>query len=66
MKLLPVSSSDQLANFFTKLLFPQPFNTILFKLGMLNIYHSPACGGLLEEEELNKESAPSLLEKQVN
>jgi hypothetical protein len=51
MKLLPVTSTNQLADFFTKPLLPQPFHTLLFKLGMLNIYHSPACGGLLEEEE---------------
>jgi hypothetical protein len=50
LKLLPVSSSDQLADFFTKSLLPQPFHTLLFKLGMLDIYHSPACGGLLEKE----------------
>jgi len=49
MKLLPVSSKDQLADFFTKPLLPQPFSTS--KLGMLNIYHSPACGGILENEE---------------
>jgi len=51
MKLLPVSSKDQLADFFTKPLLPQPFNSLLSKLGMLNIYHSPACGGILENEE---------------
>ena len=51
MKLLPVSSKDQLAYFFTKPLLPQPFNALLSKLGMLNIYHSPACGGILENEE---------------
>jgi len=61
LKLLPVSSSDQLADFFTKPLLLQPFDTLLFKLGMLNIYHSPACGGLLEEEENNKEKVSSLL-----
>ena len=51
MKLLPVSSNDQLADFFTKPLLPQPFHNLLFKLGMLNIYHSSACGGILEQEE---------------
>jgi hypothetical protein len=61
MKLLPVSSSDQLADFFTKPLLPQPFNTLLFKLGMLDIYHSPACGGLLEKEEENRKSNNRLL-----
>jgi len=66
MKLLPVSSSDQLADFFTKPLLSQPFNTLLFKLGMLDIYHSPACGELLEEEENNKESNSSLLASQAS
>jgi len=66
MKLLLVSSSDQLADFFTKPFLPQPFNVLLFKLGMLDIYHSPACGGILEKEVHNKEKSPSLLEIQVN
>lgn len=59
MKLLPVSSKDQLADFFTKPLLPQLFNILLSKLGMLNIYHPPACGGILEHknEEKNEESA---------
>jgi hypothetical protein len=51
MKLLPVSSKDQLADFFTKPLLPQPFNILLSKLGMLHIYHSPACGGILEKKD---------------
>jgi len=50
MKLLHVSSSNQLTDFFTKALLPQPFNTFLFKLAMLNIYHSPACGGTTREK----------------
>jgi len=53
LKLLPVSSKDQLADFFTKALLPQPFNTLLSKLGMLDIYHSPTCGGILHNEDLN-------------
>lgn len=36
-KLLPVSSKDQLENFFTKPLLPQPFHLLLFKLEMLDI-----------------------------
>ena len=51
MKLLPVTSTDQLTDFLTKPLRAQHFNTLLFKLGMLNIYHSATCEGLLEEEE---------------
>jgi len=50
MKLLPVSSKDQLVDFFTKPLLPQPFHSLLFKLGMLDIYHVPSCGGLLENK----------------
>jgi hypothetical protein len=46
-KLLPVTTHDQLADFFTKSLFPQPFNILLSKLGLLDIYQSPSCGGLL-------------------
>jgi hypothetical protein len=52
MKLLPVSSKDQLANFFTKSLLPQPFGVFLAKLGMVNIYHPPTCGGVLEHDQV--------------
>lgn len=38
MKLLSVSSKEQVADFFTKSLLPQPFNCLLSKLGMMNIY----------------------------
>jgi hypothetical protein len=44
-KLLPISSKDQVADFFTKSLLPQPFNNLLYKLGMINIYQPPTCGG---------------------
>jgi len=54
MKLLPVSSKDQLANFFTKHLLPQPFHALLSKLEMLDIYHVLACGGILENEGKSK------------
>lgn len=40
-KLLPISSSDQLADTFTKALDPLPFNRLLSKLGLICI-HSPA------------------------
>jgi len=49
MKLLQVSFKDQLADFFTKPLLPQPFHTLLLKMGMLDIYHSPSCRGILEK-----------------
>jgi hypothetical protein len=41
MKLLPISSQNQLADFFTKSLLPQPFNSLLFKLGLVDIYKPP-------------------------
>lgn len=41
MKLLPISSQNQLAYFFTKSLLPQPFNSPLFKLGLVDIYKAP-------------------------
>jgi hypothetical protein len=51
MKLLPVSTKDQLADFFTKPLLPQPFNTLLSKLEMKDIFKPPTCGGLLSSVE---------------
>jgi len=78
MKFLPVSSKDQLADVYTNPLLPQLLNTLLSKLGILNIYHSPiyhspTYGGLLEIEEKDaKEITPiqsslsSLLEMQVS
>jgi len=50
LKLLSVSSKDQVADFFTESLLPQPFNNLLSKLGMVNIYQPPTCGGLLHHE----------------
>lgn len=50
LKLLRVSSQDQLANFFTKALHQQPFNLILSKLQLLDIYQPQACGGLLDND----------------
>jgi len=51
MKLLPVSSAEQAADFFTKPLHPKPFLTLLSKLGMVDIYQAPACERLLEHKE---------------
>jgi len=45
MKLLPVSSQYQIVDFFTKSLLPQPFNTLLSKLGLLDLYQPLTCGG---------------------
>ena len=42
--LLPISTTEQLADIYTKALGSQPFKNICFKLGLLNIC-SPACGG---------------------
>jgi hypothetical protein len=41
MKLLPISSQNQFADFFTKSHLPQPFNSLLFKLGLVDIYKQP-------------------------
>jgi len=49
LKLLPVSSQDQLADFFTKSLLPRPFSILLSKLGLIDIYQPPSCGGLLHD-----------------
>jgi len=50
LKLLPVSSKKQLADFFTKPLLPQPFGLLLYKLGLIDIYQPPPCGGLLHNK----------------
>ena len=44
MKLLPVSSANQLADIFTKALSPKLFISILSKLGLVDIFQPPACG----------------------
>ena len=54
-KLLPINTHDQVAVFFTKALYPQPFNILLSKLGTLDIYHPPACGGLLHNKDSSQE-----------
>jgi len=51
MHLLPVSSSNQLADIFTKALPPQLFCTLLSKLGLVNLFDPPSCGGLTKQEE---------------
>ena len=50
MRLLPVPSSNQLADIFTKGLPPRLFTVNSSKLKLANIYLPPACGGLTEEE----------------
>jgi hypothetical protein len=64
MKLLSMSSQDQIADFFTKPLLSQPFQFLLSKLNMLDIYHSSPCGGLLQSADENtKETHNSLQHK---
>jgi len=55
-KLLPVITHDQLVDFFTKSLFPQPFNILLSKLGLLDIYQPPSCGGYYIVQNQKKQS----------
>ncbi|XP_020229223.1 uncharacterized protein LOC109810225 [Cajanus cajan] len=50
MHLLPVSSSHQLADIFTKALSPRLFHLNLSKLELLDIFKPPTCEGLNEEE----------------
>ena len=52
--LLPVSSSHQLADNFTKALPPRLFHSNLSKLELLDIFKSPACEGLKEKESNQK------------
>jgi hypothetical protein len=56
MKLLPVSSQNQIADFFTKPLLPQPFHLLLSKLNMLDIYQYSPCGGLLQSKDEDTKS----------
>lgn len=67
LKLLPVSSQDQIADFFTKPLLPKTFSLLLSKLGLIDIYQPPTCGGLLHhiEEEDNSSKEKSLLAAHV-
>ena len=43
LHLLPILSKDQTANIFTKTLYPGPFQLMVSKLGLIDIYR-PACG----------------------
>ncbi|MCH96019.1 retrovirus-related pol polyprotein from transposon TNT 1-94, partial [Trifolium medium] len=57
LRLLPIPSQEQLADFLTKALSTAKFNNLVSKLGLIDIYQSPACGRLLtiEEKENNIE-----------
>ncbi|XP_061349772.1 uncharacterized mitochondrial protein AtMg00810-like [Gastrolobium bilobum] len=61
--LLPVSSSDQLVDLFTKALFAHPFCTIVSKLGLQNLC-SPTCRGMLSY--IPNVSAPHLIKIKEN
>jgi hypothetical protein len=62
LKLMPISTQEQLADFLTKALLPSKFHHFVSKLGMINIYHGQACGRLLNDQldntkQLEKELA---------
>lgn len=42
LRLLPISSQEQLADFLTKALAPPKFNSFISKLGMIDIYNASA------------------------
>lgn len=44
LKLLPIASKSQLADFFTKAISANVFVPFISKLGMMDLYHAPACG----------------------
>jgi hypothetical protein len=48
LRLLPIPTEEQLADFLTKPLPPPKFHSFVSKLGMINIYHAPACGRILK------------------
>lgn len=51
LKLLPVSSHDQIVDFFTNSLLPKSFSLLLSKLGLIDIYQSPTYLGILHNKE---------------
>lgn len=48
IKLLPVSSSHQLTDMFTKALPPKLLQSNISKLELHDLFEPPACGGLKE------------------
>jgi hypothetical protein len=50
MHLLPLSSTNQLADIFTKALPPRLFNINLSKLELVNIFLPPTCGELTKKD----------------
>jgi hypothetical protein len=57
MRLLPVSSHNQTADVFTKASGPRQFYECINKLGMLDIYQPPSCGGVLEASKKEQSMA---------
>lgn len=76
LRLLPISTHEQLADFLTKPLAPPKFNQFICKLGLINIYHGQACGRMLKyntkkietlllEDQQQEHNASQLLVPQV-
>jgi len=76
LRLLPISTHEQLADFLTKPLAPPKFNQFISKLGMINIYHGQVCGRLLKhntkkievlllKDKQQEHNTPQLLVPQV-
>lgn len=49
MKLMPISTHDQVADIFTKGLHPVSFAKLVYKLGLVDIYQPSACGGVINQ-----------------
>ncbi|MCI22467.1 copia protein, partial [Trifolium medium] len=54
LRLLPISTQEQLVDCLTTALPVAKFNAFISKLGLLDIYQAQACGKLLREEELKE------------
>jgi hypothetical protein len=50
LRLLPVPTQEQLADFLTKALSAPEFQSLMSKLGFLDIYQASACGRLLSDD----------------
>jgi hypothetical protein len=54
LKLLPISTNDQLADFLTKVLSYPKFGHFVNKLNMINIYSGPTYGRVLSYDQKNE------------